>query len=249
VNGKTPREVFGAEQGSELIAHYRRCIELRRPISYEETLDLPVGRRVWQTQLSPVFRGDEIVQLVGSARDVTDQKRLHEELRILSETDALTGVPNRRKISEELDRELSRAQRYGHPMTVLLLDVDKFKTINDELGHDVGDTALRGIARTLASLMRPSDRVGRWGGEEFLILLPETDRTGGRAAAERVRVGIETADVVRDVTITVSIGVAAIGPQRADNPRAVSHTAEGLVATADEELYRAKHAGRNRVSG
>ncbi len=249
VRGKTPEEIYGEDAGAAISGRYRECVENGFPISYEETLDLPMGRRIWHTQLSPVRKGDKIVQLVGSSRDITDRKKIEEDLRYLSEIDTLTGVPNRRKITEELDRELARAHRHSHPLSVLMADVDHFKTINDEYGHDAGDAALRGIAAQIQENLRPSDRIGRWGGEEFVIVLPETDRAGAVATAERVRLAVERTDVLSGRAVTVSIGIASLGAVREARPRALSHTVDSLVRIADEELYRAKEQGRNRVSG
>lgn len=249
VRGKSPRQVFGVREGTAIEAHYRRCLQLEEPISYEEELKLPVGRRTWHTQLSPVVQEGQVIQLVGSSRDITERKQMEEELRYLSEIDALTGIPNRRTISEELERELARAQRHGSAFSVILADIDHFKSINDELGHETGDAALRGIAETVRVTLRPSDRIGRWGGEEFLIILPETDHSGGRTAAERIRRAVEHARTIPGRTITVSLGLASLGPVRTSNPRALSHTVDSLVRIADEELYRAKDQGRNQVSG
>ncbi len=247
--GKTPREVLGVSEGAVVEGHYRRCLQLTEPISYEEELHLPAGARIWHTQLSPVIKEGRVVQLVGSSRDITERKRMEEDLRYLSEIDALTGIPNRRKISEELDRELSRAHRHGNALSVLLADIDHFKAINDELGHEMGDTALRGIAETIRATLRPTDRIGRWGGEEFLIVLPETDHSGARTAAERIRRSVESARTIPERRITLSLGLSSLGPVRTSNPRALSHTVDSLVRIADEELYRAKERGRNQVSG
>jgi diguanylate cyclase (GGDEF)-like protein/PAS domain S-box-containing protein len=249
VQGKTPREILGVPQGSIVEGHYRQCFESQQPISYEEELHLPAGQRTWHTQLSPVLKDGNVLQLVGSSRDITERKRMEENLRYLSEIDALTAIPNRRKISEELDRELARAQRHGNALSVILADIDHFKAINDELGHETGDAALRGIAETVQATLRPTDRVGRWGGEEFVIILPETDHSGARTAAERIRLGVEQARTIPDRTITLSLGVASLGPVRSSNPRAISHTVDSLVRIADEELYRAKERGRNQISG
>ena len=249
VRGKTPEEIYGEDEAAAISGRYRECVERGFPISYEETLALPMGRRIWHTQLSPVRKGNDIVQLVGSSRDITDRKKIEEDLRYLSEVDPLTGVPNRRKIAEELDRELARAHRHSHPLSVLMSDVDHFKTINDEFGHDAGDSALRGIATTIRESLRPADRVGRWGGEEFVIVLPETDRAGALATAERVRLAVEGTPILTGRSVTVSIGIASLGAVREARPRALSHTVDSLVRIADEELYRAKDQGRNRVSG
>ena len=249
VRGRTPQETVGAEQGAVISAHYQRCVDVKHVISYEEELDLPAGHRVWSTQLSPVWREDRIVQIVGSSRDVTERKRMEEDLRYLSEIDSLTGIPNRRKTTEELERELARAHRHGSALSIILADLDHFKAINDDLGHEAGDNALRGVASTLQATVRPTDRIGRWGGEEFLIVLPETDGPGARTAAERIRAAVEASRAIPHRHITVSLGIASLGPVRTANPRALVHTVDSLVRIADEELYRAKESGRNRISG
>lgn len=249
VRHRSPEEVLGPEQGAAIVGHLRHCMQVGQPVSYEETLHVPAGVQVWHTQLAPVISHGEIVQIVGSARDITERKRMEDDLRYLSEIDTLTGIPNRRKITDELDRELGRAQRHGNALSILMVDIDHFKSINDELGHESGDTALRGIASIIQASLRPSDRVGRWGGEEFIIILPQTDHPGARTAAERVRRAAEQSQCIPGRRITVSVGVASLGPIRSANPRALAHTVDSLVRVADEELYRAKDLGRNRTSG
>lgn len=292
--GRSPVEVYGEDGGRQREYHYRQCVTSEQPVTFDETIYTVEGERVLETKLSPIRRSGRVVQLLGSSREVTQQKRFERELRYLSEMDMLTNIPNRRKISEELDRELSRAYRHGHPLSVLLIDVDHFKRVNDDLGHETGDAALRGLASTVEASLRPSDRLGRWGGEEFVVLLPETDREGALIAAERIRSAVEDACILEERPITVSIGVAAVGvhprpvrtedesdaanvadaavklagkidsrvdPQRgADigsvgdgaNPAGatgLAHSPESLLRIADDELYRAKGSGRNRVSG
>lgn len=249
VRTKSPVEVFGQEQGLEIEGHLRECLQVGHPISYETSLNTPMGERIWHTQVAPVYHGTVVAYLVGAARDITDRKRMEEDLRYLSEIDTLTGIPNRRKTTEELDREIARAQRHGNALSVLMVDIDHFKSVNDELGHESGDTALRGVAATIQASLRPTDRVGRWGGEEFVVVLPETDHPGARTAAERIRASVEASRTLPDRGITVSIGVASLGPVRTANPRALGHTVDSLVRIADEELYRAKESGRNRISG
>lgn len=249
VVGKTPTEVFGTGHGSIVRSEFQRCLESRAPITFEETITVAGEKKTLETKLSPIIENGVVVQLVGSSRDITKQKHFEEELRYLAEMDVLTNIPNRRKISDELDRELARAQRHGHALAVLLIDVDHFKRVNDELGHETGDAALRGIAATLQATLRPSDRVGRWGGEEFVVVLPETDHDGALIVAERVRAGIENARILLDRIITVSIGVSAMQPIDTAKPGGLAHSPESLLRIADEELYRAKEEGRNRICG
>jgi diguanylate cyclase (GGDEF)-like protein len=159
----------------------------------------------------------------------------------LATTDGLTGVFNRRHFLTRLDTECARSQRYGHPLTLALLDADYFKRINDKYGHPVGDEVLRAFARTCDAVIREVDFVGRLGGEEFAICMPETDIGTANQVSERLRRGIESV-VVRSgghrATVTVSIGLAELGPD---------DSAPSLLRRVDDALYRAKAAGRNRV--
>ena len=171
--------------------------------------------------------------------DITDRKRLETELESLASHDALTSVFNRGRLSDFLDHELARCGREAIPFSLILLDIDNFKRINDTYGHRSGDEVLRGLTRRLEANLRQSDLLGRWGGEEFLILLPNTDQAGAQTTAEKLRAVIETADLGVPDQITISLGVATYG--RGDD-------ASTLVDRADQAVYRAKAAGRNRAT-
>lgn len=161
-------------------------------------------------------------------------------------TDELTGLHNRRFTELRLKEELSRSQRHDRRCSCILLDIDLFKHVNDSHGHAGGDAVLRGLAKAASAALRASDLLGRWGGEEFLAVLPETDLAGARAMAERLRQAIEAMRVEHEgkqLSITASLGVADALPGHDPDAR----DAERLVARADEALYRAKAAGRNRV--
>ncbi|HWR03346.1 MAG TPA: diguanylate cyclase [Humidesulfovibrio sp.] len=159
-------------------------------------------------------------------------------LEILSVTDRLTGLANRRKLEASLQSELLRARRYGKTFSVIMLDVDRFKTINDTHGHQTGDTVLVQLAELLRRNARETDIVGRWGGEEFLIICPETNLMLVTALAERYRLEMERNDFGHVGQVTSSFGVTST--QDGDD-------VESLVRRADEALYRAKEFGRNRV--
>ncbi len=151
--------------------------------------------------------------------------------------DALTGLANRRALEEILAAEISRAQRFKHELAVVLLDLDRFKEINDSSGHAAGDVMLRAVSRLLISLARQEDTVARWGGEEFVVVLPETDLAGAQRFAERLRRTIE-AHAVGEMKTSASCGVATMLPE---------DTVEELLGAADRALYQAKANGRNRT--
>ncbi|MDK2972724.1 MAG: diguanylate cyclase [Candidatus Sumerlaeota bacterium] len=174
---------------------------------------------------------------------VRDEGELrHDESLYLSATsDVLTGLDNRRQLRVHLRHQLARARRQYRPVSFLLLDLDHFKNINDQFGHDVGDEALRHIAQVLRNGVREGDLVARWGGEEFAICLPETDIREGAMLADRIRHSIEITPLEVDgheVRMTTSIGVTAYRP---------GDGADSLFQRADHMLYQAKEKGRNRV--
>lgn len=175
-------------------------------------------------------------------RDISDRKRTEEELRRLATTDPLTGVANRRHFLEAASVELQRQHRYHRPAALMMLDIDFFKVINDGLGHAAGDMVLMAFAATCRDGLRSVDLIGRLGGEEFAVLLPETDLQGAVEVAERLRqrVADSPVDVGGGVArFTVSIGVADCRP--------CDETIEATLMRADRALYDAKRSGRNRV--
>ena len=156
----------------------------------------------------------------------------------LATTDGLTKLLNRRTCMDELAKQLEEARKSPKSLAVLLLDVDHFKRINDTAGHSVGDRVLREVAKLLKGSLRTTDTGGRYGGEEFLVILPNTTKAEAKTIAERIRTNIASTKIQGlDWPVTVSIGVASW----------VGHTAHGLLATADMNLYRAKEGGRNQV--
>jgi diguanylate cyclase (GGDEF)-like protein len=171
------------------------------------------------------------------ARPLLRTFRWTEEQASEARIDALTGLANRRALEEVLAAEISRAQRFEHRLAIVLLDLDRFKEINDSFGHAAGDVMLRTVSHLLSSLARQGDTVARWGGEEFVAVLPETDLPGARRFAERLRRTIE-AHPVGEMRTTASCGVATMLPE--DN-------VEALLEAADGALYRAKANGRNRT--
>lgn len=174
---------------------------------------------------------------------LAESSRLQHELAHLVSIDALTGLRNRAWLDDAFDRQLHRSQRAGEPVSLLMVDIDRFKHVNDEHGHPVGDAVLRRTARLLAAGVRPQDLVARYGGEEFAVLLPHADAEAAKSIGERLRravgtVPLERAEAHLPVT-TVSIGVAT-----SDDAMPL----DALIVAADAALYRAKTAGRDRVS-
>jgi two-component system, cell cycle response regulator len=190
----------------------------------------------------------EAAELTARVHAAMRTKRLQDELRALNDelarlanTDTLTGLANRRYLDEELGRLVSRAQRHGGPLAVILVDADHFKQVNDTHGHGVGDQVLIALAGRLAERLRAEDVLGRWGGEEFLVLVPDVDRRGAETLAEALRQHVaerplETATA--QVPLTLSIGWAF---------REESDDAEDLLRRADSALDTAKQAGRDRA--
>ncbi|QJB55433.1 diguanylate cyclase [Pseudodesulfovibrio sp. zrk46] len=169
-----------------------------------------------------------------------------EKLAVLAVTDELTGLSNRRHFFRRFDEEVDRARRYGSTLSLILIDIDHFKKVNDTYGHPVGDMVLKEVARLLNANIRTSDILARYGGEEFAILIPSQTAPEARQAAEKLRNVIEVNDMVMDgpeVRVTISAGVADIEPLRSKG----GNMKDKLIQNADRALYRAKAEGRNRI--
>jgi diguanylate cyclase (GGDEF)-like protein/PAS domain S-box-containing protein len=197
------------------------------------------------------LNGGGVTHVIEYIRDITGRKRSEEEhvklikkLEHISSTDGLTGLLNRRAIIDALGREVERSRRYGSELSVLLCDIDYFKETNDAFGHEAGDQALVMVAGALCGISRDSDLIGRYGGDEFMLVLPDTGVEGGRAMAEKI--GTEIKDTLVEppeagaFNVTLSIGVAGFNPER-DDP-------ETLIRRADKGMYASKHAGRNNIT-
>jgi two-component system, cell cycle response regulator len=209
------------------------------------TDDMVAGLRAGaHDYLKKPFEPAELIARIGGAVRI---KRLQDELRIrneqldrLSRIDELTGLHNRRHIDEQLKKEISTARRHGQPLAVLMLDIDHFKAVNDQEGHPAGDRVLQEFAARVQAVTRDGDVVGRWGGEEFIIIAPQTNDSEALTLGERVRLAIAERPVDlgdHTISITVSIGCAVgVG------------SPEELVEQADIALYRSKSEGRDRVS-
>ena len=171
-------------------------------------------------------------------RDITALKQAEKELQRLSTTDPLTGAYNRRMFMDLLTKEQQRADRYGNPFSLLMFDIDHFKMVNDQYGHDAGDRVLVDIVRLSMETIRQTDSLARWGGEEFIVLLPRTDRVMACTMGERLRQGIAEHIFTGGYHLTISVGVTSL--EQAD-------TIDSLLKRVDEAMYKAKESGRNLV--
>jgi diguanylate cyclase (GGDEF)-like protein len=174
-----------------------------------------------------------------------DNSRKVEQFEKQAVTDELTGLYNRRAFALMGEKEVGRARRYQRPLSLIFFDIDEFKKVNDTHGHLIGDQVLQVLTKLVTKTTRATDVVCRYGGEEFIVLMPEANREEGLAMAERLRQEISRMTVVTTVgtlTLTVSLGVAELGPEP-------DESIEGLIARADRAMYQAKAAGRNAVRG
>ncbi len=199
--------------------------------------------KVFLVSVSPL--SDETgraTRFVHVAWDISEQKRLEERLRELATSDDLTGLANRRHFLELASQELVRAERYGGDVSLLIMDIDHFKRVNDTFGHDIGDRVLKSVADVSRESLRNIDILARLGGQEFAALLPHTGLEQAASVAERVRLAVAENAVMTprgglQVTISIGVSEAATG----------SFDLDSFFRCADEALYAAKRAGRNRV--
>ena len=236
--------------GGVLVGEAGDLVQTGYPNNGEERIEVPLraGRISFG---SLILFGDGFedadrmtaASLAAQAVVALDNARLHRIVERQARIDGLTGLANRRQCEDQLATELARVERFGGPLAVVLADLDNFKDVNDRFGHATGDIVLREFAHTLEAGIRDVDLAGRWGGEEFLLVLPGTDLPGAAAVAERIR-EVRAARVVlspegEPIHVTASFGVAAFPEVR---------TAQELLASADAALYQAKAAGKNRVT-
>lgn len=205
------------------------------------------GTHVWiSVSAHPIFDGKGgFIGYRGVNVDVTELTRVRQELERMALHDPLTGLANRRKFLERYKLEVARQKRHGQTLALLVADIDHFKTVNDQFGHLTGDMCLKCVADVLSMAVRKIDIVARFGGEEFIILLPETSPDGALTTAEKLRQAVERLNIPIDtrfepLNITISLGVACL-------PAGYEFSFDDLMAIADQGLYGAKQAGRNRV--
>lgn len=223
------------------------------PCAKDKLVTMPDGNDVWMEIYTYPIMDDEgqVSHVIEYTRDITDRKkseeekrRLIEKLEHLSRTDGLTGLMNRRALTESLAHEIDRAKRYSSDLSLILCDIDNFKEINDAFGHDSGDRALQTIAGILKTLHRKADLAGRYGGDEFMLVLPETSVKGAENFADKLLSILGEADFQflgeTRIRLSMSIGVAGLDPS--------VDSLDRFVKRADDAMYASKQGGRNRIS-
>ena len=230
----------------------KETFESSRPNAKEKLVSFSGGSHVWiEIFTHPVFdENGNVTSVIEYTRDVTKRKRaeaerdiLVDKLQYLSRTDDLTGLLNRRALIEKLEDEVRRTQRYKTHLSILICDIDYFKEINDSYGHDTGDRVLQIVSNLFKESLRSIDIIGRYGGDEFLVILPETSMDAAKEIAERIRSTIDNFRWEREgkeaIRTTLSLGVAEFDIDK--------ETIDDLIKRADNALYMAKGGGRNRV--
>jgi diguanylate cyclase (GGDEF)-like protein/PAS domain S-box-containing protein len=258
---KLPKDLFGKKCYEVL--HNRTAIcdscviektfRSKGPCAKEKLMTLPDGSEAWfEISTYPIFdQQKNVSHVVEYTRDITFRKKEEKEkeeliqtLNHLSTTDSLTGLLNRRALNDMLQHKIEQANRYNSDLSLIICDVDLFKHINDTCGHTAGDRALMAVSETLKLTLRKADILGRYGGDEFMIILPETSLAGAQSLAEKVRAAVEGLELElpgnKRTGLTLSIGVASCCMPE-DN-------LDTLVSLADAALYTSKESGRNKIS-
>jgi diguanylate cyclase (GGDEF)-like protein len=256
--GKHPSDVTMPED-QEALAEQRKMRQAGKISTYESRLRRADGSaaNVLITAVPREANG-RYSGSIAVITDLTEQKRIEAELRNakdaleqalareqqLAQTDVLTGINNRRNLFKCAEREFNVALRYQRPLSVIMFDIDHFKAVNDTFGHAVGDQILKQVADIASVELRNADVIGRYGGEEFVVVLPMTNVQQACLVAERIRVGVEALRVPTekgDAKVTLSIGIVEMtGDEQSDS-------IENLTRRADEAMYAAKQEGRNRI--
>ncbi len=212
------------------------------------------GHTIWcQVSVKPIFKDNNLICYIGTSRDISEkkmyenklqemlenQKQINEKLEDMVTFDILTGAYNRRKFDHFIDQEMEKAEKYGSPFSISMFDIDNFKQINDVNGHDKGDLVLQDITTLIKLTLRATDKLFRWGGDEFIVLFPDIDLKGAYKVTQRIRNTIQTYKFnIEGKSATISLGVGAF---------ALHETSDQLITRVDKALLRAKANGKNTV--
>ncbi len=238
LGARAPYPFWAPEPAGLIVRHYKPAHERDE---FEATYVRKDGTRFEASITTVAARAadGELIGLVTTIRDISEQKSYESELKRLATQDPLTGLANHRAFHEQLQTEVSRAQRHGRPLSVAVLDLDHFKEVNDQHGHPTGDRVLRETSERLRELVREGELLARVGGEEFAWILPDADGLGAFAAAERARDAVGATPFPQVGTLTLSAGVCEL---------AAAGSAQHLYRLADQALYRAKQHGRDQTA-
>lgn len=244
VMGQNPKILQGPDTDDKTRYQMRKAMRAGRPIRTQILNYDKYGNELWlDINMVPLFdENGELAYYAAIERDLTEYKRLQTHLESMANTDSLTGLSNRQAFLHRAEKEFSRARRYARMLSVVMIDVDHFKTINDRYGHGVGDEVLRQVSAICQCSLRGSDLLGRIGGEEFVLLLPDTPLANAIYVAERMREQLAKTPIDIDgliITTTASFGVASLSD--------VDINFNSILERADEAMYHAKHDGRNKV--
>ena len=244
VIGKSPRILQSKDTEQKEKSAIRRALEKKEAIRVTLRNYTKTGREYWiDLSILPLHDKDgKLTHFASIQRDITKQKNLERELQILCRTDPLTTAANRRAFEEMLSQEFSRFKRSRKEYALIMIDIDHFKSVNDEYGHSVGDKVLIEVTEKCKDSLRYHDIVARLGGEEFCILLPYTNATQAKQIAERLRGKIESMQIISEgnrINVTVSVGLSLVCLDDSDGHDAMQR--------ADQKLFEAKDLGRNTV--
>ncbi len=244
VLGRNPRFLQGPETSQATRMTLREALAAGKPVHVEILNYHKDGRPYWlDLSIVPVRdEQGEITHYVSSQMDITERKQAEQEIARMAMEDHLTGLANRRAAEDRLEMEWNRARRDRGTFGIAIVDIDRFKLVNDQYGHHVGDQVLRHVADVMANTLRGGDWVARWGGEEFIVCFHDMDCRGAMTAADRLRKQVKSKVVALpqgELPVTVSMGVSLYGPEHP--------SVDAMLAQADALLYEAKAGGRDRV--
>ncbi|MDD4753734.1 MAG: sensor domain-containing diguanylate cyclase [Desulfitobacteriaceae bacterium] len=258
--GRSLLDFLSPESKTRIIEQWGQNLNKRIDRNFKATILYDVafickdGKTMWcEVSVKPMYRGKDFLGYIGTTRDISEKKVYenklksyveeleykNEQLEMLASLDMLTGAFNRRKFEHYIDLEIEKKENYGSPFSIIIFDIDNFKEINDSYGHKTGDRILKDITSLIKYTLRATDKLFRWGGDEFIILLPESNLKNAIKVANKIREAIQLFDFnIKNKRITISLGAG--GYTLDENP-------EQFVARVDNALLRAKFSGKNKI--